>query len=117
MNFDTLFRLWKEATRRSLQVRDLGGGHYAVSSFSRTGKWHAASLNPQACSCRATTFCTHLALAMADDSLSLWLELMHRDRVEFERRRLALRLGAKPNRRERAAMALIEERLFGQVAA
>lgn len=109
-------RMLREAQRRDLKIEWVGNGCYAVSSFSEPSKWHAVEVTRQdyTCSCRATEYCSHGALATATEYEDVYVKWMNqlddelRDfRVQIYRGELSARqLAAVIRRGQRAARRL-----------
>ena len=62
--------LYAEAERRNLQLIVEGGGMFRVSSHSCRGLWRKVVVQPDGaiCTCYSLTACTHIALALSQDT-------------------------------------------------
>jgi hypothetical protein len=61
------WRMLRLAKLRGLQVKRLNASLYAVSSYTRPGRWYRVTL--ESCECPATDYCSHMAIAFDRHSL------------------------------------------------
>lgn len=107
LSSDALPRLFTDARRRRLTVTG-DDGIYFVGSYSVPGLHHKVVIegDEATCTCAATAACTHVALAAAESSLTLWREFFNAecDRFAEKRLRAQQRLQTKVIERHQKAM-------------